>query len=965
MAPSPTVTPDEFVAKWAPNAGRERSSSQEHFIDLCHMLGVPTPNDADPTAKDEYAFEKGASKTGGGDGWADVWKRGYFGWEYKGKKHPNLPAAYKQLLDYREDLENPPVLVVCDMDLIEVHTNFTNTAPQILEVRLSDLTDNTEEALRILRSVMSDPEALRPGQTPEEITEAAASQFAVIARSMQDREHAPEDVAHFLNRVLFCLFAEDVGLLPERIVTELIEGRWRDPVRFAEGLSELFRHMSYGGHFGVHEIAWFNGGLFTGDEVLEFTREELGTVAEASGLDWSRVEPAILGTLFERGLDPEKRAQLGAHYTDREKILMVVEPVVMRPLRREFEEMQQGIETLAEGQSQAPLTRDGRRRANLPKWERDAQALYGAYLDRLRAVRVLDPACGSGNFLYVTLGLLKDLERDAMRWGAERLRLIGQFPEVGPQNMLGIEINPYARGLASVSLWIGHIQWMRNNGFGYPRDPVLGAPDNIEQRDAILTQKDEEKPISAEWPQAEFIVGNPPFLGDRRMREQLGDEYVDRLRSAYLQRVPAGADLVCYWYEQARSHIEGGFARRAGLLATSSIRKGQNNKVVKRISESGALFEAWSAEDWVVEGAAVEVSIVGFDDGRESLKRLDGEAVDRINSDLTTGSDLTQAVKLRECRGLAFMGDIKAGSFEMDGDDARRMLGRAGNPNGRPNADVISPWINAEDLVRRPRDRFIVDFPEELSLPEAALYEAPFAWIRDTVPDQRVRFGKETWWIHWNPRPALRSALGHLDRYVAIPRVSKHHALRWQSTVVLPDSAVVAVSRSDDYAFGVLQSRSHEYWALRRGSSLEDRPRYTHTSVFETFPFPWPLNTPDDGLTVPQQAHRDAIGEAARKLNETRERWLNPPQLVREEPDVVDSLPPRLLPVDDEAAEELKTRTLTNLYNSRPAWLEHLHATLDRAVFDAYGWDDDPTDEQILERLLRLNLERAAAQDTE
>ena len=287
MAPSPTVTSDEFVAKWAPNAGRERSSSQEHFIDLCHMLGVPTPNDADPTAKDEYAFEKGASKTGGGDGWADVWKRGYFGWEYKGKKHPNLPAAYKQLLDYREDLENPPVLVVCDMDLIEVHTNFTNTAPQILEVRLSDLTDNTEEALRILRSVMSDPEALRPGQTPEEITEAAASQFAVIARSMQDREHAPEDVAHFLNRVLFCLFAEDVGLLPERIVTELIEGRWRDPVRFAEGLSELFRHMSYGGHFGVHEIAWFNGGLFTGDEVLEFTREELGTVAEASGLDWS------------------------------------------------------------------------------------------------------------------------------------------------------------------------------------------------------------------------------------------------------------------------------------------------------------------------------------------------------------------------------------------------------------------------------------------------------------------------------------------------------------------------------------------------------------------------------------------------------------------------------------------------------------------------------------------------------
>ena len=180
------------------------------------MVGVPTPNEADPTAQDEYAFEKGAEKTDGRGGFADVWKRGYFGWEYKGKKHPNLPAAYQQLLDYREDLENPPALVVCDMDVIEVHTNFTNTKPAVYEVRLSDLTERTDYALDILRAVMSNPESLLPDQTPEEITEAAASQFAFIAQSMQQRGHEPEDVAHFLNRVLFCLFAEDVGLLPER-----------------------------------------------------------------------------------------------------------------------------------------------------------------------------------------------------------------------------------------------------------------------------------------------------------------------------------------------------------------------------------------------------------------------------------------------------------------------------------------------------------------------------------------------------------------------------------------------------------------------------------------------------------------------------------------------------------------------------------------------------------------------------
>ena len=374
MPDAGSLSAAEFAAKWRDNARRERPSSQEHFIDLCRLLGVQTPNEADPSGE-WYTFEAGAERLSTGNrGWADVWKRGHFGWEYKGD-HADLAAAYRQLLDYREDLENPPALVVSDMDRIEVHTNFTNTRPTVHALTLEDLAaggDKTAEALRILRAVMSEPEALRPRQTPDEVTQAAASRFADLARSMQQRGHEPEAVAHFLNRVLFCLFAEDVGLLPKQLVTSMITSRADDPQAFTDGLTDVFRRMSdreASRFFGNERIEWFNGGLFDDDSALAFTREELRTVAEASKLDWSQVEPAILGTLFERGLDPDKRGQLGAHYTDREKILMVVEPVVMTPLRREFTAMQERVDGLMKDREPSPLTREGQRRTRLPKWE--------------------------------------------------------------------------------------------------------------------------------------------------------------------------------------------------------------------------------------------------------------------------------------------------------------------------------------------------------------------------------------------------------------------------------------------------------------------------------------------------------------------------------------------------------------------------------------------------------------------
>ncbi len=964
-----SLSASEFAAKWRDNARRERASSQEHFIDLCRLLGLQTPNEADP-AGEWYSFERRVDKTLGGKGWADVWKRGHFGWEYKGD-HADLSAAYRQLLDYREDLENPPALVVSDMDRIEIHTNFTYTRPTVHTLTLDDLAaggEATADALRIIRAVMSDPEALRPRRTPDEVTREAASRFADLARGMQERGHDPEVVAHFLNRVLFCLFAEDVGLLPRRLMTDLIESRKDDPGEFAQGLADLFRLMSErdaGRFFGTQRIEWFNGGLFDDDSTLAFTRDELRTVAEAATLDWSQVEPAILGTLFERGLDPAKRGQLGAHYTDREKILMVVEPVVIIPLRREFATMRERADGLMKGRAPSPLTREGKRRTRLPQWERNAEAEWRGFLERLRNVRVLDPACGSGNFLYVTLRLLKDLEHQAIRWGAERLRITGEFPQVGPHNVLGIEINPYAKELAGVAIWIGHIQWMLDHGYGFPRDPVLQPLDNIELRDAILAYDEEGSPVLATWPEAEFVVGNPPFLGTKLMRLSLGDAYVDDLFTAWDEVVARESDLACYWHEQARRQIVADNLSRAGLLATNSIRGGANRAVLNAVKESGDIFMAWSDEPWVVDGAAVRVSIVAQDGGSEERHVLDGKTVTAINADLTVGIDLTQARVLAENQSVCFMGDTKGGAFNLAGEVAREMLREPTNINGCPNADVVVPRVNGLDVTRRPRDEFVIDFGAELSESEAAAYETPFEYLVEHVQPirskNRRKAYRERWWLHVEPRPAMREALAPLHRFIATPAVAKHRLFVWLSAPTLPDHALFVFARDDDYAFGVLHSRAHELWSLRMGTWLGvgNDPRYTPTSTFETFPFPWPLNTPDDALTAEQCAQRDAIGKAARALDTARRRWLNPPEWVRAEADVLSSLPPRLLPVNEDAAKQLRKRTLTNLYNARPAWLANLHHALDLAVFAAYGWPAELEDDEILERLLALNLERA------
>ena len=359
------------------------------------------------------------------------------------------------------------------------------------------------------------------------------------------------------------------------------------------------------------------------------------------------MSPSIIGTLFERALDASKRSQLGAHYTGAADIDLVVEPVVMEPLRREWEAAQQEVNAMAD---------DGK--------EYEARLRLEAFQDRLASVKVLDPACGSGNFLYTALRSLLDLEKkvidfnDAKHWE-------DMYTRVQPDQMLGLEINPYAAEMARTALWIGYIQWHLSNGVHYRRQPVLTPMDTIRQADAILDLSDPANPAEPEWPAAEFIIGNPPFLGGQLLRSSLGDEYVETMFSLYAGRLPGGSDLVCYWFEKARHMINAGNASRAGLLATQGIRGGANRRVLQRIKDSGDIFLAWADHPWVLEGAAVRTSIVGFDDGSEPNRQLDGDSVLSINANLTGGIDLTAAKRLRDNLGIAFQGPVKVGAFDI------------------------------------------------------------------------------------------------------------------------------------------------------------------------------------------------------------------------------------------------------------------------------------------------------------
>jgi len=535
--------------------------------------------------------------------------------------------------------------------------------------------------------------------------------------------------------------------------------------------------------------------------------------------------------------------------------------------------------------------------------------------------------------------LRKETNALAFAQGLPQLPLEHTAPS--PEQLHGIELNAYAHELAQVTIWIGYIQWMRDNGYGFPSEPILKPLDAIQHMDAILAHDAEGRPVEPEWSPADVIIGNPPFLGGKKVLSTLGQAYADSLFELYKNRVDSRSDLVTYWFEHARTQISVGRARRVGLLATQNIRSGLNRGVLENIIKSGRIFMAWSDREWILDGAAVRVSMIGFDNGEETDIQLDGKKVSTIFSNLTSAVDITQAKQLLENAGICLRTDEKGGPFEIPETLASTMLSAPLNVNNRPNSDVVIPWISGIDIVQRPRNQWIIDFGIDMSLQEAAQYTLPFEYVKSQVKptreSNRIPRLREQWWIHRGPGLSMREARGLLSRYIVTLRVARHPVFVFIDQKYLPDVRLIFFARDDDYFLGVLQSKAHVAWFLEAGTrhGVGNDPTYIPTTCFETFPFPW---APGTEPAEDADARVGAIAQAARDLVAKRDAWLNPPGA---------------------SEAELKKRTLTALYNQRPTWLAQAHEKLDRAVFAAYGWPPDISDEEILERLLALNLERA------
>ena len=948
------MTPQEFVEKWANTTLGERQTYQLHFSDVCQLVGHAPP---DGSGKDRngklFVFEKYVKEKRGEGGYADVYYEDHFAIEYKApNRHKSLDDAFKQLQRYHRQLKMPPLLIVTDIENWRIHTNFTSTVPETYEFTNSEISDRPE-VFQWLKYIFENPGRFNPERNTKLVTEEAALALKAVVDNMRQRWNlSPQRVARFLTRIIFSLFAEDIGLLPamlegKGLFTYLVEHTKNNPENFSQDIGELFGKMEDGGRMHSRDIRWFNGALFRGVEVENLSPNAISQLLSACLLDWEYVEPAIFGTLFERCLDPDKRAQLGAHYTSPDDIMLIVEPVLMQPLRCEW----------AITQEKARPSRDKYRYAESVRAKEKAKsellALRDQMLDRVRTTTVLDPACGSGNFLYISLQQLMNLEleivTDVLWDDIDRASL-----RVSPKQLYGIEIDEIAHALSSIVVWIGYIQWREHHGYRYDEVPLLqDLSENIVCKDAILAFDEVGNPTEPDWPAVDVVVGNPPFLYGSKLRSELTDTYYEALTKLYSDRVPGRADLVCYWFEKAREYLENGSATRAGLLATSSIRGSANRDVLNRIKDTGDIFMAWSDRKWELPGASVRVSMIGFDNGKQKERTLDGIPAIVIHSDLTAAVDITIARRLHENGGLCFKGTDKGGKFDISEGFATQLLKADGK-----NADVVRPWVNARNLVRVRKKMWIIDF-NQMTYEEAKEYCLPMEYVETKIKPNRItnaeKLSRERWWLHQRPRPNMRQAMldRRISRYICTPRHSKYRIIVWLDTNILPDSANVAIVRDDDYFWGALHSKFHEKWALRMGTSLGPTPRNTQTTTFETFPFPWSPGSEDTS----QPAHA-AISRAAKQLHEERHAWLNPAGA---------------------SEKEVKDRTLTNLYNALQVFrgldtmktkhaaanfaprLDELHRALDEAVCDAYGWEyailND--EENILRRLLALNLARA------
>jgi len=1035
----------EFIARWKPSGGSEHANYQLFVIELTELLGLDRPNPAtDDDSNDHYRFERPvtfAHTHKRSTGFVDVYRAGHFiletkqGVNQKKNRQGDLTkgtAERKQkrtghgvrgtaawddtMLKARNQADNyaravakedgwPPFLMIVDVGhVIELYADFSkqgqgyNQFPDgnRYRINLDELHD--EDIRDLLRTIWTDPYSLDPSLKSAEVTRDIAAHLAELGKSFEGQGHNSETVARFLMRCLFSMFAEDVDLIPRGSFTELLRKLRGHPEHAEPALKGLWETMNTGGFSQVlmQDLKRFNGGLFKEADALPLNDLQLGLLIEAAEADWKQVEPAIFGTLLERALDKRQRHKLGAHYTPRAYVQRLVTPTIIEPLREDWRDVQTAVQR---------LTEDGK--------TDDALKLVRDFHAKLCETTVLDPACGSGNFLYVALEMMKRLEGEVTALLAELGEEQTSFITVDPHQFLGIELNPWAANVAELVLWIGYLQWhFRTYGNAAPSEPVLRDFKNIRQGDAVLewadrTERVDEdgtpvtrwdgvttmrhpvtgeevpdpaarvqvydyaKPKATVWPQADFIVGNPPFIGASRLRDNLGDGYVEALWKAY-PKMPQSADLVMFWWEKAALAARtfnaktGKGTRRFGLITTNSLRQTFNRRVLEpHLSDPKkplSLLFAIPDHPWVdtLYGAAVRIAMtVGAAGNRagqlltvttESKEKNEADGrqvtfdhqIGKVFANLQIGADVAGAKPLLANERLAYRGVQIIGSGFIVSPEKAKELG-LGTIDGADRH--IRDYRNGRDLTASPRGVMVIDLFGLLETEVKQRFPAIYQHVLDNVKperDQNNRDGyRKNWWIHGEPRRDMRPVLKGLSRYIATVETTKHRVFQFLEESILPDNMLIAIGLDDAAMLAVLSSRKNVVWSLGQGGTLEDRPRYNKSRCFDPFPFP--------DLTDDQRTRLRALGEEL-DAHRKRQQAAHPKLTLTQMYNVLEKL---------RAGETIEGKDREIYDQGLIGILKDLHDQIDAAVAEAYGWPNDLSDEDILFRLVALNKARA------
>lgn len=1000
---------DAFLKTWRGSAGNERANFQSFLRDFCAALNLPVPA---PKGLDSiHCFEKdlklthldGTITTGS----IDLYRAGCFVLEAKQGSTTDVPgsaprrgtraydrymeAAFGQAVNYARNLpQRPPFVITCDIGhAFHVWDCFSGAYGGYGARRSYSMDDlRNPKVQEHIRAIWLDPQSLDPARSRTAVTRDVAMALGGLARSLETR-YPPEAVARYLMRVVFTFFAEDVGLLPEKLFQNALEGPWKaHPEAFPKGMETLWDAMNTGGFWGPLKVLRFNGGLFQESLALTLTPEEITRLATASAFNWAEVDPSIFGTLLESALDSQERHRLGAHYTPRVFVERLLRPTLEEPLRADWE--------LAQAEAMALLGTEPSD-ADLAKAR---QVLHDFQL-HLAHITVLDPACGSGNFLATAYDVLKRLEGEVQRrlvdLGETGRSLALEGVLVTPGQFVGLEVKPWAAAITDLVLWISHLQWFhRLHPDMNPPEPVLQAYGNIQCRDAVLTWSSTRAtdrsrwdgqtfrihpvtgnrvpdetvqvaitelvdPRPAVWPEADFIVGNPPFLHGPYMRERLGDGYVEALRKAY-QELPDGIDFVAYWWHHAANAVRCKRTRRFGLITTNSLGQPKNRRVLATHlkDKKHPLRLLWVVPDhpWTDEGADVRIAMtVGGLEGQAWLGRVIKEAsgdspeakaegisiiggyVEEIHEDLRTGANIASAVPLQSNSGLTFQGIIPLGEGFL-------VTPEQWEAWGRPK--IVKPYRNGKDITTSPRGRMVIDtfglgeseLRDQWPIQFQHLFEAvkPF---RDK--DNRKSY-RERWWLHAETRGTFRPSLDGLSRYIVTSMTAKHRVFTFLFGDTLPDQKLIAFALSDAYALGVLSSRIHGAWASPEGAASKlgvgNDPVYAHSVCFNPFPFP--------EATEPQKA---VIRDLAERLDAHRKAAQGRGATITGMYNLLAKL---------RSGEPFTDREREQHEVAQTEILRQFHDELDAAVADAYGWPVDLPDADILVNLVALNKERAA-----